>query len=313
MNKYHSFYAILVGMGLLFFACRKDKLSDIPLSHFDIEVDSLLFQTTENHILYSIPILEDINIGCYFDFMDTLVAKYDSLTPYPMSEHLIVRNNPWIIDAFENTDYYRLIKRGLFNYNNRELVILKMGDTLHLPDWICAEEIFEKFNQTTIDLNIPEFKLRVLEDSDTIYTFPVRVGRKERKYLKMAGHEVELETKPGVGKIYRIKRDPSFINPSDGEYFSHTKRDDGKTTMMPLTPWIEPELNGHRYGHLIHPTTNPKTLGKAYSNGCVGVRESDIWRIYYYAPVGTKVTFRYDLEVLNDVGDTIQLKDIYGE
>ena len=77
---------------------------------------------------------------------------------------------------------------------------------------------------------------------------------------------------------------------------------------MPRIPWIEPQIDGHRFGHMIHPTTNPKTLGKAYSNGCIGTSEADAWRIYYYAPIGTKVNFRYDLIIENERGDTIQLK-----
>jgi L,D-transpeptidase ErfK/SrfK len=78
---------------------------------------------------------------------------------------------------------------------------------------------------------------------------------------------------------------------------------------MPLIPWIEPKLGGRRTGQLIHPTSNPKSLGKAYSNGCIGTREADAWRIYYHAPLGTRVVVRYDLRV----ADTIRLKDIYND
>ena len=81
--------------------------------------------------------------------------------------------------------------------------------------------------------------------------------------------------------------------------------------MMPQIPWLEPAIGERRLGSLIHPTTNPKTLGKAYSNGCVGTSERDAWIIYDHAPVETKVNFRYDLEVQNEEGKAIQLKDIY--
>ena len=36
-----------------------------------------------------------------------------------------------------------------------------------------------------------------------------------------------------------------------------------------------------------------------------------MWRVYYYAPLSTKVRFRYDLEVPGVDGDTVQLPDIY--
>ena len=66
-----------------------------------------------------------------------------------------------------------------------------------------------------------------------------------------------------------------------------------------------------RNGQLIHPTTNPITLGKAYSNGCIGTNEGDAWVIYYYAPIGTKIKIRYDLDLM-DIDDKRQvLKDIY--
>ena len=78
---------------------------------------------------------------------------------------------------------------------------------------------------------------------------------------------------------------------------------------MPLEPWLEPKMEGQLWGQLIHPTTTPESMGKAYSNGCMGTRDGDIWRIYYYAPVGTKVTVRYDLTPKN--GDSMRLKDIY--
>lgn len=307
MNSFRiMMLGVSIGMGFYFSNCK--KTTDLKLSQ-PIERDTL--STKSKGSLLTVPILYDIPLGCYFDFMDTLVAKYDSLMPFFLSEHLIVRANPWIIDTLENTDYYRLMKLGIFNEDNRDLIILKKGDTLHIPSLGCAEEILEKFEKTVLDLNIPEYKLRIIEGMDTLYTFPARVGRNKEKFLALAKRVVSLQTKPGTGKIIRIKRNPTFINPSDGERFTHTKRDDGRTTLMPQTPWLEPELDGHRYGHLIHPTTNPKTLSKAYSNGCVGVREADIWRIYYHAPVGTKVVFRYDLIVKDEKGDTVKLKNIY--
>lgn len=254
----------------------------------------------------------DIQMNCYFDYMNNLVTKYDTLVNYSLSEHLIVRANPWIIDTLEHTDYYYMMTHDSFVYDQRDLVILRKSDTIFIPNERQAQQLIDYQQKIVLDLNIPEFKLRIWDGADTLFTFPVRVGRNERKYLAMSGGTTDLRTRPGLGKIIRINRNPAFIDPASGKPFTHTRRDDGKTTVMPLIPWIEPEINGHRYGHLIHPTTNPKTLGRAYSNGCVGVREGDMWRIYYYAPLGTKVVFRYDLDVISEQGDTLRLRDIYG-
>tara|TARA_R110000868_G_scaffold60723_3_gene185075 strand:+ start:2130 stop:2405 length:276 start_codon:yes stop_codon:yes gene_type:complete len=77
-------------------------------------------------------------------------------------------------------------------------------------------------------------------------------------------------------------------------------------------PWIETQINGVRNGQMIHPTTNPETLEKAYSNGCIGTKEADAWILYYYAPLGTKITIRYDLQTYEEGRVVNVLKDIYG-
>jgi len=41
------------------------------------------------------------------------------------------------------------------------------------------------------------------------------------------------------------------------------------------------------------------------------MKEADTWRLYYYAPVGTTVGFRYDLEIEKEDGERIQLENIY--
>jgi L,D-transpeptidase ErfK/SrfK len=152
--------------------------------------------------------------------------------------------------------------------------------------------------------------MRILVYGEAKYTFPVRVGRYEKRYLAMAGREVSIRTPIGEGEIVRIARDPLFINPVDNKRYYGTTRDDKVRTELPLIPWLEPSIDGRRQGSLIHPTTNEATLGKPYSNGCVGTPEGAGWLVYYYAPLGTKVNFRYDLKVLDENGDTILLNDL---
>jgi L,D-transpeptidase ErfK/SrfK len=127
----------------------------------------------------------------------------------------------------------------------------------------------------------------------------------------MSGRVQDLRTISGEGKIVNHIRNPWYINPVDNHRYKFTKRDDGKTTKLPQIPFIETEINGFRHGQLIHPTTNPNTLGKAHSNGCIGTNEADAWIIYYYAPISTRIHIRYDLHQENEKGDTIVLKDIY--
>lgn len=258
-----------------------------------------------------IPINHDIPIYQYFEFMDSIVFAYDSLVPYTLSEHLLVHANPWIIDNLANTDYYRMMARDSFVYDQRKLLVLKTTDSLIVPDSLTAASIFHNFKNSYLDVNIPEFKLRIYQDSSVLFTFPVRVGKNMNKYLAMGDKITNLRTKSGKGKIIRHERYPIFYNPVNYKRFYLTKRDDKKTTLMPQIPWIETEINGVRNGQMIHPTTNPETLEKASSHGCIGTKESDAWIIYYYAPLGTPITIRYDLELTEPSGDTIQLKNIY--
>ncbi len=85
-----------------------------------------------------IRITQDITIGQYFDYMDSLVNLYDSLVPYPLSEHLLVRANPWIIDTLANTDYYRMMARDSFVYDQRKLLVLRLFGLYYDPGFLIG-------------------------------------------------------------------------------------------------------------------------------------------------------------------------------
>jgi L,D-transpeptidase ErfK/SrfK len=260
----------------------------------------------------SVVIEKPINVENYFQFIDSLVKKFDSLTTYKLTEHLLVNANSWIIDTLQNTDYYRRIDRDSFVYNQKKMIVLPEGNSIVIPDSIHAKKLLSVFEKTRIDINIPEFKLRIYEDSIERYDCLVRVGRDEQKYLKMSGRVQDLKTKSGEGIVFKHIRYPRYVNPVNNHEYVVTKRDDGQVTKLPQIPFIETEINGVRNGQLIHPTTNPITLGKPYSNGCIGTKEGDAWVVYYYAPINSKVIIRYNLKKINREGDTIFLKNIYG-
>lgn len=205
-----------------------------------------------------------------------------------------------------------MIERDSFVYNQKEMIVLKKGSKLVIPDSIQINTILNRFTKTLIDVNIPEYKLRIYEDTTKLYEFLVRVGRNEKKYLKFGYRITDLRTKTGTGTIVAHVCNPDYYNPSDGHQYYVTRRDDERITSLPQIPFIETEINGIRNGQLIHPTTNPATLNKAYSNGCIGTTEADAWIIYYYAPIGTRINIRYNLRVNDSLGNTITLKDIYG-
>ena len=271
---------------------------------------------TKNNVykdsLNIIIVSRNIRVKQYFQYIDSIVAKHNAVNSYKISEHILVRNNPWIIDTLQNTDYYRMKARDSFVYDQKKMIVLPKGAAINIPDSIHTSRILNAFKNTTIDINIPEYKLRIFENSIKLYEFPIRVGRNEKKYLKMSGRITNLKTITGKGKIVRHIKNPDYYNPVNGHRYYVTRRDDNKVTKLPQIPFIETEINGLRNGQLIHPTTNPNTLGKAYSNGCLGTKESDAWVIYYYAPIDTEIIIRYNLNIEDANGDEIILNDIYG-
>jgi L,D-transpeptidase ErfK/SrfK len=277
------------------------------LSHFPTPASSTPDTVARSY--YTVK--KDVDIRSYFEFWDSLLTELAAEHPYPLDEYVLVHANPWLIDTLAHTDYYYQMASGHFVEDPQAMLALQQGQQLLIPDSSQAAELRQWLQQMKLELNIPAFRLRLLNGDSVLDEFRVRVGQNRQRYLAMAGREVDLRTQPGEGYIVRINRNPIFINPKDNHRYETTLRDDGRRTKLPRVPWIEPELDGQRYGQLIHPTTNPATLGKAYSNGCIGVSEGDMWRIYYHAPVGTPVHFYYALQEVTPAGDTLRWRDIY--
>lgn len=310
MNRYLKKITVigLVLMGAILTGCFTNSpvtKTQITEDYAKVDRPSSL-DMEESPCIYEVE--KDIKAKDYFKFMDALVLSQNAVLGYEINEYHIARTNPKIMDAIAATDYYVGKAAGISIDDPKEIVILKKGASLNIPSEEEIAALNKKMANTVIDVNIPEFKLRILEGTEIVHEFDVRVGKNTSRYLAMVGRDVSLKTQPGVGTITRIAKDAKFINPRDNKVYKVTRRDDGVVTKLPNVPWLEPSLNGTRYGHLIHPTTNNRTLGKAYSNGCIGTSEAAGWYIYFHAPIGTKVQFRYDLEVSDSEE---KLKDIY--
>jgi L,D-transpeptidase ErfK/SrfK len=309
----------LVCFVLLLAACGKvpQKNNQLPANGNTQQVDNANNKdltgepSPPDSILTWVNVEKDIRVKDYFHYMDHLVKQVDTFANWHNNEYTLVHANPWIIDSLRSFDYYTMMDKGIFVYDQTQLIILHQGDRLAVPDSGYAKKINDRLASTIIDVNIPEFKLRLIQLNDTILTCNVRAGRDGEKFIYVVGHVINLRTPVGTGKIEWIDRMHITINLDNGKEYPGTNRDDGKFTKMPIIPWIEPRINGVRYGVMIHPTTNPKTLGKAYSHGCVGTTEADAWTIYYNSPIGTRVIFRYDLQVIDEKGDTLLLEDVY--
>ncbi|MCB0853665.1 MAG: L,D-transpeptidase [Bacteroidetes bacterium] len=254
---------------------------------------------------------EEVVIHDYFSWINQRIERYDSLLPYSLNDGILIHANSWLIDTFAHSDYYYQQARGVMIENQREYTVIKPGDTLRIPSVKEARMIEEKLDQVRIDVNLPEYKLRLWSGDSLICVIPIRIGQNGRKYLATEGREFNLRTIIGKGTIVNILEDPRYVSFSTGKEYIYTRRDDGKTTRMPQIPSFEPEINGVCHGQLIHATTNPNTLGKAYSHGCMGTREEDAWRIYFYVRPGTPIEIRYDLYGVDEAGNPVEFEDVY--
>lgn len=291
---------------LLITGCRPTSSNTFIESQADVMDYSIQYPQRDFLLVNS-----DITMGHYFEAIDSLCEKVSSLYGYDIDEYILVHSNKRIIDTLMQQDYYEALLKGKYIEDQRKCIALHAGDTVFIPTQLEIDSLRTMLSQVLIDVNIPEYTLRIWVGGELRHSCLVRVGRNERRYLQLAHREVNLQTPVGKGKIVRIERNPLYINPVDGHRYTSTRRDDGRYTKLPRIPFLEPELDGRRPGSLIHPTTNRSTLGKAVSNGCVGLSEADAWMVYYYAPIGTEVEFRYDLRVTDSLRNPVTLEDIY--
>lgn len=127
--------------------------------------------------------------------MDSVTATADTLAlGYKPDEYILVHANPWIIDTLQSFDYYRMMKRGIFVYDQTQLIVLHKGTKLMMPDSIWAASIRKKLKETIIDVIIPEFTLRIFQFGKKILECKVRVGRNANEYLAVVGRTVNLKT-----------------------------------------------------------------------------------------------------------------------
>ncbi|WP_340202036.1 L,D-transpeptidase [Ascidiimonas sp. W6] len=252
-----------------------------------------------------------IRIEDYFEYMDSLVVSNDSLGNAGLNEHIIVHLNPWIIDTLYATDYYVKKAKDSFVYNQKKMIVFRSGDSILIPGIKEIDSLQKSFAKLHLEVNIPEYRLRIFREDSLLFNFPIRVGQNRKRYLAMSKRMTNLRTLQGTGKIIAHHKNPVYYNPVNMKRYHKTNRDDGKTTLLPRIPWLETIIDGVRNGQMIHPTTNPETLGSAYSNGCIGTKECDAWIIYYYAPVSTPINIKYELIVKGIDNKKLQLEDIY--
>ena len=68
----------------------------------------------------AIVVTKNVKIKNYFTYLDSVVESINKTENYNLTEHLFVRFNPWLIDSLAATDYYNMIEKDSFVYNQKE-------------------------------------------------------------------------------------------------------------------------------------------------------------------------------------------------
>lgn len=122
-----------------------------------------------------------------------------------------------------------------------------------------------------IDINIPEYKLRLYADDVLIATYPIAVGKSVTPSIL------------GDFQIATIVKDPTW--------YPQGKDPVPPGEDNPLGPWWL-GLNYPGYG--IHGNNSPTSIGKAQSKGCIRMRNEDVEYLAGKVQKGTPVRLRYE-------------------
>lgn len=122
---------------------------------------------------------KDVPMRNYFKWMNSVIAVHNQNRTYLIDEYILIQNNFWILDTLVHTDYYYKMEKKLFNEDSQVLIALHKGQTLTVPDSLQSEKINDRLGNTFIGINIPEFRLRIVENRKEIYQLPFVKGRME--------------------------------------------------------------------------------------------------------------------------------------
>ena len=149
-----------------------------------------------------------------------------------------------------------------------------------------------------IQINLPEYKLRLIRDGILVKEYDIAIGA------------VENKTPVGNYKITEKEANPTW-------YPTENQRKQGEKTTAP-GPDNPLGIRWLRYdgAYGIHGTNEEEKVGFGYavSHGCIRMRNSDVAELYDQVEVGTPVKIVYQSIVLNNRADGLYvnlLPDVY--
>lgn len=142
-----------------------------------------------------------------------------------------------------------------------------------------------------IDINIPEYKLRLYKDGVLVSTYPIAVGKSITPSIL------------GDFKIATIVKNPTW--------YPQGKDPVPPGPDNPLGPWW---LGLDYPGYGIHGNNAPDSIGKAQSKGCIRMRNADVEYLASKVQKGTPVRLRYEPLIASFEGDIFKVavyEDLY--
>lgn len=150
---------------------------------------------------------------------------------------------------------------SIMRINNKSRSIIRDGERLKILS-----------GELSLLVDKSDFTLTMLLDGHYIKQYPIGIGMFDKTPAATFTTKNKLEN-------------PVWYSP-DGVY------EYGDPNNLLGTRWIGFEDKDGFYGYGIHGTTEPETIGKAMSNGCIRLRNEDVEELYDYVSIKTKVVIQ---------------------
>lgn len=135
--------------------------------------------------------------------------------------------------------------------------------------------------QRYLDIDKNNLMLHVIEQTDTVASFPICVGKNLGQKIKSGDHK----TPEGKFTISKIQNSSSW---------KHDFKDGKGLTKGAYGPWFF-RLKTPMSNHIgIHGTCFPESIGKRESEGCIRLKNEDLYELYKFVYVGMTVVIRKD-------------------
>lgn len=181
-----------------------------------------------------------------------------SRKPCPDTVFYIVKSGDTLIGIASR---FKTTYESIMRINRKNRPMIRIGERLKILN-----------GEITLLVDKSDFTLTMLLNGHFIRQYPVSIGK-------------ENKTPEAVFIVKNKLKNPVWYSP-EGVY----KYGDPRNLLG--TRWMGFEEKEGLQGYGIHGTTNPDSIGKALSEGCIRLRNEDVEKLYDFVRVNTKVVIQ---------------------